>query len=226
MSLSLVNLGPGKQAPEIVNAIVEIPTGSRIKYEIDHHTGLVHVDRVLFSPFHYPAEYGFIPGTLAEDGDPADILVLINGSTYPGVVIRARPIALLRMTDDKSHDAKILAVATSPLPGTFAVAVAAEGRTARPPRSARVGVGRERLRPQAGNHIGHPGGDGHGRMLDRCSGEAAVRPRLGVEAEIEAQGEGQSVGISPQWGAEADDHAVEIARGETGVVERVAQRLG
>jgi inorganic pyrophosphatase len=67
---------------------------------------------VLFSPFHYPAEYGFIPGTLAEDGDPADILVLINGSTYPGVVIRARPIALLRMTDDKGPDAKILAVAT------------------------------------------------------------------------------------------------------------------
>ena len=59
-----------------------------------------------------PPSTGFIPGTLAEDGDPADILVLINGSTYPGVVIRARPIALLRMTDDKGHDAKILAVAT------------------------------------------------------------------------------------------------------------------
>ena len=110
--MSFIHLHPGKQAPEIVNAIIEIPTGSRIKYEIDHHTGLVHVDRVLFSPFHYPAEYGFIPGTLAEDGDPADILVLINGSTYPGVVIRARPIGLLRMTDDKGHDAKILAVAT------------------------------------------------------------------------------------------------------------------
>jgi inorganic pyrophosphatase len=104
-------LGPGDRAPEIVNAVIEIPTGSRIKYEIDHHTGLVHVDRVLFSPFHYPAEYGFIPGTLAEDGDPADILVLINGATYPGVVIRARPIGLLRMRDDKGHDSKILAVA-------------------------------------------------------------------------------------------------------------------
>ena len=110
--MAVLHLHPGNQAPEIVNAIIEIPTGSRIKYEIDHHTGLVHVDRVLFSPFHYPAEYGFIPGTLAEDGDPADILVLINGSTYPGVVIRARPIGLLRMTDDKGHDAKILAVAT------------------------------------------------------------------------------------------------------------------
>jgi len=104
-------LGPGRQAPEMVNAVIEIPTGSRIKYEIDHHTGLVHVDRVLFSPFHYPAEYGFIPGTLAEDGDPADVLVLINGATYPGVVIRARPIGVLRMHDDKGHDAKVLAVA-------------------------------------------------------------------------------------------------------------------
>ena len=74
----------------IFDVTIEIPGGSRNKYEIDHHTGLVHVDRVLFSPFHYPAEYGFIPGTLAEDGDPTDILVLINGSTYPGVVVRAR----------------------------------------------------------------------------------------------------------------------------------------
>jgi inorganic pyrophosphatase len=110
--MSLVHLTPGKQAPEMVNAIVEIPTGSRIKYEIDHHTGLVHVDRVLFSPFHYPAEYGFIPGTLAEDGDPADILILINGATYPGVVIRTRPIGLLRMRDEHGPDSKVLAVAT------------------------------------------------------------------------------------------------------------------
>jgi inorganic pyrophosphatase len=110
--MPITRLTPGPQAPEIVNAVVEIPTGSRIKYEIDHLTGLVHVDRVLFSPFHYPAEYGFIPGTLAEDGDPADILVLINGATYPGVVIRARPIGLLHMSDEHGSDAKVLAVAT------------------------------------------------------------------------------------------------------------------
>ena len=110
--MSITHLTPGSQAPELVNAVVEIPTGSRIKYEIDHRTGLVHVDRVLFSPFHYPAEYGFIPGTLAEDGDPADILVLINGATYPGVVIRARPIGLLRMADEHGPDSKVLAVAT------------------------------------------------------------------------------------------------------------------
>jgi len=104
-------LGPGADAPEIVNAVVEIPTGSRIKYEIDHETGLVHVDRVLYSPFHYPAEYGFIPNTLAPDGDPCDVLILINGTTYPGVVIHARPIALLRMHDDKGQDDKVLCVA-------------------------------------------------------------------------------------------------------------------
>lgn len=112
MSGPLAHVTPGPQCPEVVNAIIEIPTGSRIKYEIDHHTGLVHVDRVLFSPFHYPAEYGFIPGTLAEDGDPTDVLVLINGSTYPGVVIRARPIGILRMADENGPDCKILAVAT------------------------------------------------------------------------------------------------------------------
>ena len=109
--MSPVHLGPGPKSPEVVNAIVEIPTGSRIKYEIDHETGLVHVDRVLFSPFHYPAEYGFIPGTLAPDGDPCDVLVLINGSTYPGVVIRARPVGVLRMHDDKGQDDKVLCVA-------------------------------------------------------------------------------------------------------------------
>ena len=109
--MSPIHLGPGKKAPDIVNAIIEIPTGSRIKYEIDHETGRVHVDRVLFSPFHYPAEYGFIPNTLAPDGDPADVLVLINGTTYPGVVIQARPVGMLKMHDDKGQDNKVLCVA-------------------------------------------------------------------------------------------------------------------
>jgi len=68
--MSLHMIGPGKNAPEVVNAVVEIPYGSRIKYEIDHITSLVKVDRVLYSPIHYPAEYGFIPHTLAPDGDP------------------------------------------------------------------------------------------------------------------------------------------------------------
>lgn len=109
--MTLHMLGPGKGSPAIVNAVIEIPYGSRIKYEIDHITNLVKVDRVLYSPLHYPAEYGFVPHTLAPDGDPADILVLISGATYPGVVVEARPIGVLRMTDDKGNDDKILSVA-------------------------------------------------------------------------------------------------------------------
>jgi inorganic pyrophosphatase len=106
-------IGPGKLSPKVVNAVVEIPYGSRIKYEIDHITSLVKVDRVLYSPIHYPAEYGFIPHTLAPDGDPCDILVLISGATYPGVVIESRPIGILRMADDQGQDDKILSVAAS-----------------------------------------------------------------------------------------------------------------
>lgn len=109
--MSLHMIGPGKKAPEVVNAVVEIPFGSRIKYEIDHVTNLVKVDRVLYSPIHYPAEYGYIPHTLADDGDPLDILVLIQGATYPGVVVEARPIGALKMRDDKGQDDKIMSVA-------------------------------------------------------------------------------------------------------------------
>jgi inorganic pyrophosphatase len=109
--MTLHMLGPGKQSPDIVNAVIEIPYGSRIKYEIDHITSLVKVDRVLYSPLHYPAEYGYIPHTLAPDGDPCDILVLINGATYPGVIVEARPIGILHMSDDKGDDDKIMSVA-------------------------------------------------------------------------------------------------------------------
>jgi inorganic pyrophosphatase len=111
--MSLHMIGPGKGAPELVNAVVEIPFGSRIKYEIDHITNIVKVDRVLYSPIHYPAEYGYIPHTLADDGDPLDILVLIQGATYPGVLIEARPIGMLRMRDDKGQDDKIMSVAVN-----------------------------------------------------------------------------------------------------------------
>lgn len=111
--MSLHMIGPGKKAPDIVNAVVEIPYGSRIKYEIDHVTNLVKVDRVLYAPIHYPSEYGYIPHTLADDGDPLDILVLIQGATYPGVLIEARPIGMLRMQDDKGQDDKIMSVAVN-----------------------------------------------------------------------------------------------------------------
>ena len=90
---------------------VEIPSGSRNKYEFDHERHRFVLDRVLYSSVHYPGDYGFLDGTLAEDGDPLDVLVVISEPTFPGCVVRARPVGVLDMTDDKGHDYKILAVA-------------------------------------------------------------------------------------------------------------------
>lgn len=93
-----------------VKAFIEIPKGSSNKYEYDHQNGEFVLDRVLYSPVHYPADYGFIPGTLAEDDDPLDILVLVSCPTFPGCTIRVRPIGALAMADDKGPDTKILSV--------------------------------------------------------------------------------------------------------------------
>ncbi len=90
---------------------VEIPSGSRNKYEFDHERHRFVLDRVLYSSVHYPGDYGFLEGTLADDGDPLDVLVVISEPTFPGCVVRARPVGVLDMTDDKGHDYKILAVA-------------------------------------------------------------------------------------------------------------------
>lgn len=94
----------------IVEAFIEIPTGSQNKYEFDKERGTFVLDRVLYSPMHYPAEYGYIPGTLALDGDPLDILVLTTFPTFPGCMIKARVVGTLIMSDDKGQDEKILAV--------------------------------------------------------------------------------------------------------------------
>jgi inorganic pyrophosphatase len=96
---------------EPIEVTVEIPSGSRNKYEYDHELHRFVLDRVLYSSVHYPCDYGFLEGTLAEDGDPLDVLVVISEPTFPGCVVRARPIGVLDMTDDKGHDYKILAVA-------------------------------------------------------------------------------------------------------------------
>lgn len=102
----------GDKAPEEFNVIVEIPKGSQNKYEIDKETSVVKLDRVLFSPMHYPGDYGLIPQTLGEDNDPLDALVLVNYPTYPGVLIEVRPIGVLHMLDDGEGDDKILCVPT------------------------------------------------------------------------------------------------------------------
>jgi inorganic pyrophosphatase len=90
--------------------VVEIPRGSRNKYEIDHDTGRVFLDRRLFTATTYPADYGFVPDTLAGDGDPLDALVLLEDAVYPGVTVEARPVGLLWMQDEAGPDAKLICV--------------------------------------------------------------------------------------------------------------------
>jgi inorganic pyrophosphatase len=109
-------LPPGPDIPNSVYCIVEIPKGSRNKYEYSKVAGVIKLDRVLYSPMHYPSDYGLIPQTFAEDGDPLDILVMVSEPSFAGCVIEARPIAIFHMTDRGDPDDKILAVpATDPL---------------------------------------------------------------------------------------------------------------
>jgi len=100
----------GKAPPQDIYVMVEIPQGSAVKYEVDKHSGVLFVDRFLFTATAYPSAYGFIPGTLADDGDPLDALVLIPTQVVPGAVIRARPIGMLRMEDEAGPDEKIICV--------------------------------------------------------------------------------------------------------------------
>ena len=104
------DLSPGRNPPEEVTAVIEIPFGSRNKYELDKATGLMKLDRVLYSAVHYPGDYGFIPRTLHLDGDPLDIVVLVKEQTFPGCLIEVRPLGVLRMLDKGEPDDKILAV--------------------------------------------------------------------------------------------------------------------
>jgi inorganic pyrophosphatase len=104
------DLPPGPRPPEEITAYIEIPRGSRNKYELDKESGFLKLDRVLYSAVHYPGDYGFIPRTLHEDGDPLDVLVLIQEPTFPGCQIPARPVGVLRMLDRGEPDDKILAV--------------------------------------------------------------------------------------------------------------------
>ena len=100
----------GSNPPERVTAVIEIPRGSRNKYELDKASGQFRLDRVLFSAVHYPGDYGLIPRTLHEDGDPLDILVSINEPTFPGCQIDCRPLGVLKLLDRGEPDDKIIAV--------------------------------------------------------------------------------------------------------------------
>ncbi len=103
-------IGPGDKAPDIVNVVIEIPANSSVKYEYDKELGVVKVDRVLYTSMFYPFNYGFIPGTMEEDGDPVDVLVISDHQFLPGSVVEVRPIAILEMEDEEGVDAKIVAV--------------------------------------------------------------------------------------------------------------------
>jgi inorganic pyrophosphatase len=100
----------GSGLPSVVNAIVEIPKGRRNKFEVDKRTGLIKLDRYLFSSSHYPGDYGFIPQTLAEDGDQLDVLVMVNEPTFSGCLIETRVVGIFRMTDRGANDYKVLGV--------------------------------------------------------------------------------------------------------------------
>lgn len=106
------DIKPGNGIPEEFNAIIEIPLGSNVKYELDKDSGLIRVDRILYSAVFYPANYGFIPRTLAEDGDPLDVLVLCQEPVQPLTIMRARAIGLMTMLDGDIPDHKVIAVAT------------------------------------------------------------------------------------------------------------------
>ena len=97
-------------AERSLDVIIEIPKGSRNKYEYDHETDSIKLDRFLFSSVVYPTDYGFIPDTLGQDGDPLDVMCCVSEPTFPGCVIEAKPIALFRMEDDKGIDDKVLCV--------------------------------------------------------------------------------------------------------------------
>lgn len=104
------DINPGEQPPKLVTALIEIPRGSKTKFEIDKKSGLLKVDRVLYSSVHYPANYGFIPQTYCGDKDPLDILVLGQAEVYPLSLMRARPVGCLRMVDQGDADDKVIAV--------------------------------------------------------------------------------------------------------------------
>jgi len=100
----------GTDAPDVFNAVIEIPQGCKVKYELDKDTGMLRVDRMLYSSVVYPANYGFVPRTYADDGDPLDVLVLAQEAVDPLSILRARPIGMMSMLDDEEEDAKIICI--------------------------------------------------------------------------------------------------------------------
>src|SRR3990167_2980445 len=109
--MGFLTVTPGKNPPQDINVVIEIPSHSGpVKYEVDKETGTLWVDRFLLTPMYYPCNYGYVPQTLSDDADPVDVLVVAPHTLLSGSVIRCRPVGILKMTDEKGGDSKILAV--------------------------------------------------------------------------------------------------------------------
>ena len=114
--MRLEAIPPGSNAPEDINVIIEVPVGGEpIKYEMDKESGALFVDRYLYTSMRYPGNYGFVPNTLSDDGDPVDVIIASTRAITPGAVMNCRPIGVLKMSDEAGGDEKILAVPTSKL---------------------------------------------------------------------------------------------------------------
>src|SRR3981081_3423394 len=111
--VNYLELPVGEKCPEVINAVIEIPAEGINKYEYDKALHVFRLDRNLYSPVHYPGDYGFIPSTLSDDGDPLDVLVLVDAPSFTGCVMTVRPIGMLEMVDQGKKDEKILAVGTN-----------------------------------------------------------------------------------------------------------------
>lgn len=119
-AMSLNRVSSGRNLPDDFNVIIEIPAhGEPIKYEVDKESGAMFVDRFMSTAMHYPCNYGYIPHTLSEDGDPVDVLVITPIPLITGVVVRCRPVGMLKMTDEAGVDAKLLAVPVDKLCGLY-----------------------------------------------------------------------------------------------------------
>jgi len=118
--MSLQQVPVGRDVPNDLNVIIEIPMNApAIKYEVDKASGAIFVDRMLKTAMHYPCNYGYVPHTICGDGDPVDVLVVMPFALEPGVVVRCRPVGLLRMEDESGDDAKILAVPVTEITGLY-----------------------------------------------------------------------------------------------------------
>ncbi|HKT69511.1 MAG TPA: inorganic diphosphatase [Terriglobales bacterium] len=110
LMIDYLHLPIGERCPDLVNAVIEVPRGGVNKYEYDKKLNVFRLDRTLYSPVHYPGDYGFIPSTLGSDGDPLDVLVLVDNASFPGCLMEVQPIGVLEMLDQGVRDEKVLAV--------------------------------------------------------------------------------------------------------------------